>query len=46
MAMFPSTESEIASPRQDELSINDTKKLESEKGIEFEKMSSNQNESN
>ena len=45
MAMFPSTESEIASSRQDELSINDTKKLESERGIELEKMSSKQNES-
>ena len=44
--MFPSTESEIASPRQDELSKNEIEKVESEKGIEFEKMSSNQNESN
>ena len=44
--MFPSTESEIASPRQDELSKNEIEKVESEKGIEFEKVSSNQNESN
>ena len=46
MAMFPSTESEIASHRQDELSINDTKRLESERSIELGKMSSKQNESN